>query len=94
MKLLVQTNGEFGLYDLLGRQEIHAYRPCVVEATPFINVNIGAKLTVLEELADEASDAELAAAGTDEALEAAIAALPRREKPAPKAAAPKPAKKV
>lgn len=90
MKLLVQTNGNYGLLDLHGRQEVAASRPSVVTRTSFIDVNRGVKLVVLEELADDASDAALAAAATEEELAAAIAALPRPAKPESKAAAAKP----
>lgn len=86
MKVLVETTGDFCLHDLLGNQVIEAYRPTVVELTPFVTNLRGVRINVLEDLADDASDAELALAGTDAALEAAIAKLPRREKPAPKAA--------
>lgn len=77
MKLLVQTNGEYGLYDLNGRQEVAAFRPSVVTRTSFIDIHRGGKLTVLEELADEADDTALALATNDDELKAAIAALPR-----------------
>jgi hypothetical protein len=89
VKLLVETLGNYGLYDLYGQQEVRPNRPTVVTRTPFIDVNRGAKLTVLEELADDASDEALAAATSDEELEAAIAALPRAKKPAPAPAAKK-----
>lgn len=94
MKLLVQSIGSHILFDLYGRQEIAAERPTVVTRTPFIDVNRGRKLEVLEELADEATDEDLAAATNAEELEAAIAALPRAEKPAIKLAAEKPATKA
>lgn len=81
MKLLVQTTGNFGLYDLIGRQEVAAYRPSVVTDTPFITRHKGSRLEVLEVLAKTADDSMLANA-TD--LEAAIKALPRPVKPAAK----------
>lgn len=89
MKLLVQTNGDYALQDLFGGQVVQAFRPSVVTRTPFIEANRGGKLTVLEELDDEASDAMLAEAKTEDDLKAAIEALPRKEKPAVKTAAPK-----
>lgn len=94
MKYLVETNGSYTLHDLLGRQTVRASRPTVVEATPFIEVHKGTRLTILEILADSASDSPLARAKDEEELEAAILALPRDEKPAAKKAAPaKPAAK-
>jgi hypothetical protein len=87
VKLLVQSIGNHTLLDLYGHQEIAAERPSVVTRTPFIDVNRGRKLEVLEELADEATDEPLAAAQNDDELAAALAALPRREKPEPKVAA-------
>lgn len=87
MKLLVQTNGEYGLLDLYGRQEVAASRPTVVTRTAFIDVNRGVKLTVLEELGDDAEDKALAEAANADELTEAIAALPRAVKPESKAAA-------
>jgi hypothetical protein len=55
--------------------------------TPFMERHRGERLTVLETLADEASDADLAAAADEDALYAAIEALPRAEKVAKKAPA-------
>lgn len=81
MKLLVQTTGDFALYDLAARQVIAAHRPTVVTNTAFIQNHRGTKLQVLDTLADSASDAALADA-TD--LEAAIKALPRAPAPEPK----------
>lgn len=89
MKLLVETTGNFGLYDLQHRQVIQANRPTVVENTNFIQVNRGGKLQVLEILADDASDAGLQMATDSIELEAAIAALPRPVKAEPKTAEPK-----
>lgn len=77
VKLLVQTNGAYVLYDMNGRQTVAAFRPSVVTRTAFIDLQRGSKLTVLEELADEATDATLAAATNEEELKAAIEALPR-----------------
>lgn len=91
MKYLAETNGEYGLHDLIGRQVVAANRPTVVTATPFIERLRGTRLTVLEILADEAQDTALAFAKTPEELEEAIAALPRAEKTAKKSAA-KPAR--
>jgi hypothetical protein len=88
MKLLVETTGNFGLYDLNARQVIQANRPTVVGNTPFIQANRGTKLTVLEILADDASDAGLQMAKDSIELEAAIADLPRPPKPEPKTAEP------
>lgn len=89
MKYLVETNGDYGLMDLFGGQHIAADRPSVVRNTGFIETQKGSKLTVLEILADEATDEMLANA---EDLEAAIADLPRPKKDEPvKAEAPKPA---
>jgi hypothetical protein len=89
MKLLVETTGNFGLYDLAARQVIQANRPTVVENTSFIQVNRGGKLTVLEILADDASDAPLQMAKDSTELAAAIAELPRPAKPEPKTVEPK-----
>ena len=88
-KLLVETNGDYSLYDLLGRQTIESYRPTVVTQTGFITRMRDDRLTVLEKLADDASDEALAEARNAEELAAAIEALPRPAKPA----APKPAEK-
>lgn len=85
MKLLVQTTGDFALYDLATRQVIAAHRPSVVSNSPFIQNHRGTKLQVLETLADDATDAALADAKD---IEAAIKALPRAAAPEPK----KPAK--
>lgn len=86
MKLLVETKGEYAIQDLIGRQIVEAYRPCVVEKTAFIGSMIGYKLNVLDELSDEADDKPLADAKD---LDAAIAALPRAAKPTPKLTAKK-----
>lgn len=77
MKLLVQTKGNYALHDLIGRQTVQAYRPCVVTNNAFIEAHRAGKLEILEELADEATDATLAAARNEEELKAAIADLPR-----------------
>lgn len=77
MKLLVQTNGDYGLYDMNGRQSIAAFRPTVVTRTAFVDNQRGNKLTVIEELADEATDDALAEARDEAELKAAVAALPR-----------------
>lgn len=87
MKALVETNGDFGLHDLMGRQTVFSYRPTVVELTPFIDANRGTKITLIEILADEAADTGLALATDDDKLAAAIAALPRPEE-APKSVKP------
>lgn len=84
MKLLVETTGDFMLHDTIGRQQVEAFRPCVVNGTSFIESHRGGKLKILEQLAEDASDEALAAATTDEELLEAIEALPR-----PKAAASK-----
>lgn len=78
MKLLVETTGDFGLYDLASGQEVEAHRPTVVKKTPFIQTKIGSRLTVLEELGDDAEDEALAAAANAKELAAAIKALPRK----------------
>lgn len=88
MKYLVETNGAYSLHDLLGRQTVRAGRPSVVTPTAFIESHRGTRLTVLETLADEASDAPLARSKNEEELDAAIAALPREDKPVAKKAAP------
>lgn len=93
MKYLVETNGDYTLHDLIGRQTVRAARPTVVEATAFIEMHRGTKLTVLETLADDASDDALARSKNEEELEAAILALPRDDKPVSKKAAPKTAAK-
>jgi hypothetical protein len=85
VKLLVETTGQFALHDTIGRQTVEAFRPCVVTSTPFIESNRAGKLNVIEALADDASDADLAAAKNDDELLEAIEALPR-----PKAAPAKP----
>ena len=82
-KLLVETNGNFCLHDTLGRQTVEAYRPTVVNATAFIESHRGGKISVLEELAEDASDATLAKAKDAEELEKALAGLPRAKKPNP-----------
>lgn len=89
MKLLVETTGNFALYDLMANQVIQAGRPSVVTNTNFIQAHRGTKLTVLEILADDASDSELAVTTNSLELEAAIAALPRPEKAEPKTVEPK-----
>lgn len=81
MKLLVQTKGDYALYDLVGRQVIAAHRPSVVTETTFITTQRGGKIEVLEELLDEADDETLNEA-TD--LAAALKALPRPAPTAPK----------
>lgn len=94
MKLLVQSIGNQMLLDLFGQQQVAAHRPSVVKRTTFIDLQRGRKLEVLEELADDASDASLALATNEAELAAAIEALPRAAKPEPKVApAPKPAAK-
>lgn len=99
MKLLVETTGNFALHDTLGRQTVEAFRPCVVEGTPFIESHRGGKLKVIEALADDASDADLAAAKDEDELLEALEALPRPQAetksepaPAPKAVPAKKAK--
>lgn len=77
MKLLVETNGDYSLYDMQGLQVIAAYRPSVVKKTAFIELHRGGKLTVIDELADEAEDSMLDSVTGAEELAAAIAALPR-----------------
>lgn len=77
MKLLVQTKGNYALHDLLGQQTVQAYRPTVVTATAFIESHRAGKLEVIEELADEASDAVLAVAKDEAELAEAIKGLPR-----------------
>ena len=84
MKYLVETTGDFCLYDLNGAQVVQAHRPTVVESTPFIERMAGDRLTKLETLADDASDAALAAARHEDELDEAIEALPRPAKPAAK----------
>lgn len=76
MKILVETTGEFDVLDLMGKQVVHSYRPCVVELTPYIDAQLGGNLRRLEVLTDEASDESLA---TAKDLDAAVAALPRPE---------------
>jgi hypothetical protein len=88
LKVLAETSGNFCLYDLIGGQIVEAHRPCVVELTAFLNTHRGDRLTVLETLADDAEDGALALAKDEDELAAAIADLPRADKPAPKAAAP------
>lgn len=83
MKALVETLGNYCLHDLLGRQTLQAERPTVVELTPFIESHRGTRLKIIEMLGDEASDAGLALAADDDALEAAIADLPRPTKSDP-----------
>lgn len=94
MKYLVETRGEYELFDLFGRQTVSAYRPSVVRHTPFIDNMKGLKLNVIEILADDAEDTALAAAANPEDLAKAIAALPRPTVEATKgtAAAPAPAR--
>jgi hypothetical protein len=71
----------------MAHQDIRAFRPTVVELTPFVQTHLtNGRLSKLEDLADEADDASLQLCKSDDELEAAIAALPRREKPAPKSA--------
>lgn len=89
MKLLVETNGNYALYDLMARAVIQANRPTVVENTNFIQLQRGTKLTVLEVLGDDASDSELQVAKNAEELKAAIANLPRPAKAEPKTVEPK-----
>ena len=92
MKLLVQTSGDFGLYDMALGQDIAASRPSVVERSSFVTNQVGlGRLEILEALADEASDAPLAAARTEAELKAALDKLPRPAAPAPKSPAAKPA---
>lgn len=79
MKYLVETNGDYALYDLLENQVIQAFRPTVVKDTPFIQNMRGFRLTILSELEDSASDAALAAARDEDELATAIAKLPTRE---------------
>lgn len=93
MKYLVETLGDYGLFDLFGRQEVAAHRPTVVVPTAFIEGQKGRKLRVLAVLDDAADDAALAKAKDEKELEAAIAALPTEEGPKPKAAAAPAAKK-
>ncbi len=90
MKYLVETLGDYGLHDLFGMQEVAAHRPSVVKNSAFIEAQRGRKLKVIEELADEADDKTLADAAVD-ALDKAVAALPRPSKDEPKPAAAKPA---
>jgi len=92
VKALVETNGDYALHDINGRQTIQAYRPSVVELTAFVERHRGTRLTLIEMLADDASDTPLAAAKDEDELYLAIEALPRPAKPEPKPApAPKPA---
>lgn len=86
MKLLVQTKGDYVLYDLTERQMIAAHRPSVVTVTPFITNHRGGKLEVIEELADEATDEMLADAKD---LDEALKALPRPAPKVPKNSKPK-----
>lgn len=86
MKYLVETNGDFALCDMGANQVIQAFRPTVVEDSPFIQNMRGFRLTILTELADEASDTALAEARDEDELAVAIAALPTLEvKPKPPA---------
>lgn len=75
------------LHDTIGRQQVEAFRPCVVTGTSFIESHRGGKLKIIEKLDDDASDEGLAAATNDEELLKAIDDLPR-----PKAAPTKTAK--
>jgi hypothetical protein len=91
VKVLVETLGDFSLLDVNGRQTIQAFRPTVADLTAFVERHRGTRLTVLETLADDASDESLALAKNEDEIYAAIEALPRPEKPAAKPApAPKP----
>lgn len=87
MKYLVETTGNFMLFDFFASQEVQAHRPTVVKATQFIENHLGKKLKKLDALTDEASDTGLAKAKNAEELKAAIDALPRHENVKPKAAA-------
>lgn len=87
MKLVVETKGRFQLLGDRKGERIHAFRPTVIEKTPFIDVHMARnELRVLGEVDDEATDQDLAdhlkADGTVESFIATYA--PEPAKPAPK----------
>lgn len=98
-KVLVETTGEFFLFDREGDQEVEAFRPSVVQMTEFMEQRMALKqIKILGPLSDKATEEGFAKAWKDAGGDRKVIktfltdfAEGKAEKPADKPADTKPA---
>lgn len=94
MKFLIETTGDFMLYDVLNMQCVESDRPSVVADGPFLQAQMGLKNVriLIPDLPDEATDAEWVDwLKASEAVDLAVASYREKYHPEPE---PKKGKKA